>query len=73
MFAREQACELVTGRIKVLKERIARKDELLQGYERDLAKLRSVGVLSYILRMNYCRATRETSLNSGQSEFFVIC
>ena len=47
--AREQGCELVTGRIKVLKERIARKDELLQGYEKDLAKLRSVdGVFLYL-------------------------
>ena len=26
--------------LQVLKERVARKDELLQGYERDLAKLR---------------------------------
>ncbi|KAK2175101.1 hypothetical protein NP493_750g01052 [Ridgeia piscesae] len=44
--AREQGCELVTGRIKVLKERIARKDELLQGYEKDLAKLRQAETLA---------------------------
>ena len=37
---REKACEMVSSRIKVLRERVARKDELLQGYERDLAKLR---------------------------------
>ena len=37
---REQSREELTGRIAVLKERVARKDELLQGYERDLAKLR---------------------------------
>lgn len=37
---REHGCELLTSRVKVLKERIIRKDELLQGYERDLAKLR---------------------------------
>ena len=37
---REQAVELLASRIKVLKERITRKDELLQGYERDLARLR---------------------------------
>ncbi|KAI0210169.1 hypothetical protein LSAT2_005102 [Lamellibrachia satsuma] len=46
MCAREQGCELVTGRIKVLKERIARKDELLQGYEKDLAKLRQAETLA---------------------------
>lgn len=39
---REQAVELLTSRVRVLKERIARKDELLQGYERDLARLRCV-------------------------------
>ena len=37
---RERACEKVVNQIKVYRERIARKDELLQGYERDLAKLR---------------------------------
>jgi hypothetical protein len=37
---REQAVERLSSRVKVLKDRIARKDELLQGYERDLAKLR---------------------------------
>ncbi len=37
---RERAVELLSSRLKVLKERIARKDELLQGYEKDLAKLR---------------------------------
>ena len=38
--ARERACELLANRIQVLKERIARKDDLLQGYETDLSKLR---------------------------------
>ena len=37
---RESGVELLTSRIKVLIERIQRKDELLQGYEKDLAKLR---------------------------------
>ena len=37
---RENACEKLVSQIKVYRERIARKDELLQGYERDLAKLR---------------------------------
>ncbi|KAL8571126.1 hypothetical protein ACOMHN_010587 [Nucella lapillus] len=37
---REDVCEFIAGRIEVLKERISRKDELLQGYENDLAKLR---------------------------------
>ena len=39
---RERAVQLLASRVKVLQERIARKDELLQGYERDLAKLRLV-------------------------------
>ena len=38
---RERQCELITGVLRTLKERIERKDELLHGYERDLAKLRS--------------------------------
>ncbi|XP_012938501.1 forkhead-associated domain-containing protein 1 [Aplysia californica] len=38
--AREKACQLLANRIQVLKERIARKDDLLQGYETDLTKLR---------------------------------
>lgn len=42
VLERESACEFLAGRIQVLKERIARKDELLQGYERDLSKLRCV-------------------------------
>jgi chromosome segregation ATPase len=37
---REQECERVTSELRKLKERIERKDELLQGYEHDLAKLR---------------------------------
>jgi len=41
---REAAVELLTSRIKVLLERITRKDELLQGYEKDLAKLRLVSM-----------------------------
>ena len=43
---RETACELVASRVKVLKERIQRKDELLQGYEKDLAKLRQAEALA---------------------------
>ncbi|GFS06405.1 forkhead-associated domain-containing protein 1 [Elysia marginata] len=37
---REKACQLLANRIQVLKERVSRKDELLMGYEQDLAKLR---------------------------------
>ena len=37
---RQSAADLVSARIAQLSERIARKDELLQGYENDLAKLR---------------------------------
>ena len=37
---REQELEKIIGVVRLLKERIERKDELLQGYERDLAKLR---------------------------------
>ena len=43
---REQAVEQLTSRIRVLKERILRKNELLQGYERDLAKLRQAEELA---------------------------
>ncbi|XP_060586593.1 forkhead-associated domain-containing protein 1-like isoform X3 [Ruditapes philippinarum] len=43
---RERACEKVVNQIKVYRERIARKDELLQGYERDLAKLRQAQELA---------------------------
>ncbi|KAK3583389.1 hypothetical protein CHS0354_040353 [Potamilus streckersoni] len=46
MRERERACEILTSRIKVMKERIARKDELLQGYERDLSKLRQAQELA---------------------------
>ena len=37
---REESREFIASRIQILKERILRKDELLQGYEKDLAKLR---------------------------------
>lgn len=37
---RERTCERLTESVKALRERVHRKDELLQGYERDLAKLR---------------------------------
>ncbi|XP_055863353.1 forkhead-associated domain-containing protein 1-like isoform X1 [Biomphalaria glabrata] len=40
MAARERTAQLLANRILMLKERIARKDELLKGYELDLAKLR---------------------------------
>lgn len=40
LVERENTCQILANRIKVLLERIARKEELLQGYERDLAKLR---------------------------------
>ena len=37
---REMSCDRLVNQVKVYRERIARKDELLQGYEKDLAKLR---------------------------------
>lgn len=40
MDERERACEALTVKIKLIRERIDRKDELLQGYERDLARMR---------------------------------
>ncbi|XP_013409722.1 forkhead-associated domain-containing protein 1-like [Lingula anatina] len=43
---REKSCEMLASRIKVLKERISRKDELLQTYERDLARLRQAEQLA---------------------------
>lgn len=43
---RERACEKLVAQIKVQQERIHRKDELLQGYERDLAKLRQAQELA---------------------------
>ncbi len=50
---RERSVEILASRIKVLKERITRKDELLQGYERDLAKLRYV-TLRYTTEHTKC-------------------
>ena len=43
---REKACEILTNKIKLIKERIDRKDELLQGYEGDLAKMRQATELA---------------------------
>ncbi|KAH9524788.1 hypothetical protein Btru_027827 [Bulinus truncatus] len=40
MATRERTAMLLANRILMLKERVARKDELLNGYEQDLAKLR---------------------------------
>lgn len=37
---RQRVCDMLATRVNVLKQRITRKDELLQGYERDLHKLR---------------------------------
>lgn len=46
LVERENTCQILANRIKVLLERIARKEELLQGYERDLAKLRQAQELA---------------------------
>ncbi|XP_022340674.2 forkhead-associated domain-containing protein 1-like isoform X1 [Crassostrea virginica] len=46
LVERENTCQILANRIKVLQERIARKEELLQGYERDLAKLRQAQELA---------------------------
>ncbi|XP_048767224.2 forkhead-associated domain-containing protein 1-like isoform X2 [Ostrea edulis] len=46
LLERENMCQVLANRIKVLRERIARKEELLQGYERDLAKLRQAQELA---------------------------
>ena len=40
LMERENSCQLLANRIKVLHERVSRKDELLSGYERDLVKMR---------------------------------
>ncbi len=39
-YEREQAIHLMANKIHMLKERITRKDQLLQGYDRDLGRLR---------------------------------
>jgi len=39
---REHACEQLCDHIRTLRDRISRKEELLAGYERDLATLRQV-------------------------------
>jgi len=39
---REQLCGRIATSLRAMKDRVSRKDELLQGYEKDLAKLRSV-------------------------------
>ncbi|CAC5400757.1 unnamed protein product [Mytilus coruscus] len=46
MDERERACEALTVKIKLIRERIDRKDELLQGYERDLARMRQATELA---------------------------
>ena len=38
---RELHSQRIAAVLRMMKDRIDRKDELLQGYERDLAKLRS--------------------------------
>jgi len=38
---RQRQCDQIAAVLRTMKERIERKDELLHGYERDLAKLRS--------------------------------
>jgi len=38
---RERQCDRIATVLRAMSDRIDRKDELLQGYERDLAKLRS--------------------------------
>lgn len=37
---REEALQILSSRVTALKQRIERKDQLLQGYENDLEKLR---------------------------------
>ncbi|WAR14835.1 FHAD1-like protein [Mya arenaria] len=43
---RERSCDKLVNQVRVYRERISRKDELLQGYERDLAKLRQAQELA---------------------------
>ncbi|XP_074654720.1 uncharacterized protein LOC141908523 isoform X2 [Tubulanus polymorphus] len=43
---REKCCEMLANRIKALKDRLSRKEDLLQGYETDLAKLRQAEELA---------------------------
>ncbi|KAK3104566.1 hypothetical protein FSP39_005088 [Pinctada imbricata] len=46
LIERENSCQLLSTRVKALHERIKRKEELLQGYERDLAKMRQAQELA---------------------------
>lgn len=70
LVERENTCQILANRIKVLLERIARKEELLQGYERDLAKLRweaaHIASLIQLLKIKapHSNSSNSTSLNS---------
>ena len=64
---RESLCERVVDVLRTIKERVERKDELLHGYERDLAKLRSVlfhGRGNISCRPGGCRTNNLTMTNT---------
>jgi len=49
---REQHCQRIAATLRMMKDRIDRKDELLQGYERDLAKLRSAELKQIVISIH---------------------
>ncbi|XP_041377668.1 forkhead-associated domain-containing protein 1-like isoform X3 [Gigantopelta aegis] len=66
---RESSTELLANRIKVLQERIHRKDELLQGYERDLAKLQQAQDLAEHKTAQVDTLVSEIRTNSEESQY----
>lgn len=66
---RERACEVVTSRIKVLKERLLRKDELLQGYENDLAKLRQAEAVAVNKTAQVDSLSKDVRTRTEESEY----
>ncbi|GFO36050.1 forkhead-associated domain-containing protein 1 [Plakobranchus ocellatus] len=66
---RERACQLLANRIQVLKERVARKDELLMGYEQDLAKLRHSQELAQAKSQQVETLANDIRSRSEESEY----
>lgn len=62
-------CEFIASRILVLKERVSRKDELLQGYENDLAKLRQSQELAEKKTAQVESLTHDVRSRSEESQY----